>query len=132
MPCCKPVTAGIGDIQSNIRPNCPLFSPSEVNMTPKRMLTGALLLVVAQPSLSSPYILIRQASPFLYPASYPSGSQQTLYNGMYSPWTSFYFPSVATQRNTAPAATRELAATTYGSIILDNLHIVEPFPVVNL
>merc|ERR1711971_532616 len=90
------------------------MGPSEVNMTPKRMLTGALLLVVSQPSVSSPYVLIRQASPFLYPASYPSGSHQTLYNGMYSPWSSFYYPSVATQRNTAPAATRELAATTYG------------------
>merc|ERR1719468_247045 len=73
-------------------------------MTPERMLSGALLLVVAQPSLSSPYVLMRQASPLLYPASYPSGSHQTLYNGMYSPWTSFYYPSVANQRYTAPAA----------------------------
>ena len=87
-----------------IKPDCPLFSPSEVNMTPERMVTGALLLVFAQPSLSSPYVLMRQASPLLYPASYPSGSQQTLYNGMYSPWSSFYYPSVANQRNTAPTA----------------------------
>merc|ERR1711971_202316 len=90
------------------------MGPSEVNMTPKRMLTGALLLVVSQPSLSSPYVLIRQASPLLYPASYPSGSHQTLYNGMYSPWTSFYYPIVVTQRNTTPAATRELVTTAYG------------------
>ena len=120
---CEPVTcfgpAGIGDSQSNIKPNCPIFSPSEVNMAPKRMLTGALLLVVAQPSLSSPYVLMmRQASPLLYPASYLSSSHQTLYTGMFSPWSSFYFPSVATQRNTAPAAhqapatTRQLEANT--------------------
>merc|ERR1719331_256364 len=75
-------------------------------MTPKRMLAGALLLfVVAQPSLSSPYVLMRQASPFLYPASYPSTSSQvTLNNGLYSPWSSFYYPSVITQRNAATAA----------------------------
>ena len=89
-----------------------IFSPSEVNITPERMLTGALLLVVSQPSLSSPYILIRQASPLLYPASYPSGSHQTLYNGMYSPWTSFYYPSVATQRNAAPTALQAPASIT--------------------
>ena len=104
--------AGVGDNQSNIRPDCPLFSPSEVTMTPKRMLTGALLLVVAQPSLSSPYVLMmRQASPLLYPASYLSSSHQTLYTGMFSPWSSFYFPSVATQRNAAPAAQQAPATT---------------------
>ena len=112
---CEPVTcfgpAGIGDSQSNIKPNCPIFSPSEVNMTPKRMVTGALLLVVSQPSLSSPYVLMmRQASPLLYPASYLSSSHQTLYTGMFSPWTSFYYPSVATQRNTALQAPATRAA----------------------
>merc|ERR1719225_1185079 len=94
------------------------------------MLTGALLLVVAQPSLSSPYVLMRQASPFLYPASYLSSTHQTLYTGMFSPWSSFYFPSVATQRNAAPAAqqapatTRQLEANTAtdgdGSCYADN------------
>jgi len=94
------------------------MGPSEVDMTPKRMLTRALLLVVAQPSLSIPYVMMRQASPLLYPASYLSSSHQTLYTGMFSPWSSFYFPSVATQRNTAPAAqqapatTRQLEANT--------------------
>merc|ERR1719500_2069972 len=82
-------------------------------MTPKRMLAGALLLlsVVAQPSLSSPYVLMRQASPFLYPASYPSTSSQvTLNNGLYSPWSSFYYPSVINQRNSATAGLQAPAA----------------------
>jgi len=83
-------------------------------MTPKRMLAGALLLlsIVTQPSLSSPYVLMRQASPFLYPASYPStsSSQVTLNNGLYSPWSSFYYPSVINQRNTALAALKDPAA----------------------
>merc|ERR1719458_2062584 len=79
-------------------------------MTPKWMLAGALLLfVVTQPSLSSPQwaprvLMMRQASPLLYPASYPSTSSQvTLNNGLYSPWSSFYYPSVINQRNSATA-----------------------------
>merc|ERR1719500_1423249 len=87
-------------------------------MTPKRMLAGALLLlsVVTQPSLSSPQwaprvLMMRQASSLLYPASYPSTSSQvTLNNGLYSPWSSFYYPSVITQRNPATAGLQAPAA----------------------
>merc|ERR1719323_1606808 len=60
--------------------------------------------------------MLRQASPLLYPARYPS------YYGMYSPWTSFYYPSVATQRNSATKAqattTKALTNTTNTKAVL--------------
>ena len=103
----------------------PVLFPSEVNMTPKRMLAGALLLtVVAQPSLSSPYVLMRQASPLLYPASYPSTSSQvTLNNGLYSPWSSFYYPSVINQRNSATAGLQAPAARATNTPTGPTLHL---------